>query len=179
MSNLAGLYTTLGNYQRSEQLQRQALDILEKTYGTYHPRVAWAVEKMGGLYAASGDYRQALQRYRQALDITEKTVGPEHPEAANCLDGMGLAYYSLGNFAEAADCYRRALAIREKAFGANSRQGGPQPVLSGQAIPCDRGLWEGGDLVHARPEHLRKSARLRTTPKWPFALTAWPRCAAR
>ena len=180
MVKLAGLYMTLGNYQRSEQLQGRHWTFSRRPMGHVSREWRRAMERMGGLYAASGDCRQALQRYRQALDITEKTVGSEHPEAANCLDGMGWAYSVFGQLRRGRRLLPPSFGHPRKSVRGNSHHGGPRACLYWPSYPMRPGIMgKAESFLYTRTlSRWEKTLSTDTTPKWPFALIAYPRCAA-
>jgi len=79
LNNLAGLYESMGDYEKTLPLYQRALEISEKVLGTQHPDVATTLNNLAGLYESMGDYEKALPLYQRALEIVEKKVGQNHP----------------------------------------------------------------------------------------------------
>lgn len=75
--------------RRAEPLLRQALSILQKTFGVAHPNVAETLRDLGILSEMEKDYSSAEQQYRQALEIREKSLGSEHRYVAESLNDLG------------------------------------------------------------------------------------------
>src|SRR5262245_46312427 len=56
LGNLASVHRALGNYQESERLDRQALEIREKVLGAGHPDVATSLNNLVECYFLQGKY---------------------------------------------------------------------------------------------------------------------------
>jgi tetratricopeptide (TPR) repeat protein len=117
LSNLALLYSSMGNYAKAEPLYERALEIDEKALGPDHPATAYVLNNLALLYSSMGNYAKAEPLYQRALKITEKALGSDHPDTATALNTLAGLYYSLGNYAKAEPLYQRALKIRETALG--------------------------------------------------------------
>ena len=117
LNNLSGIYSTLGDYAKSETLYKRALQITEKYMGPEHSQTATTLNNLAGLYHSLGDYAKAESVFKKALQITEKTLGPEHPDTATSLNNLAELYNSLGDYAKAESLFKRALQIFEKVLG--------------------------------------------------------------
>jgi CHAT domain-containing protein/Tfp pilus assembly protein PilF len=114
--NLAILYSSKGDFARSELLYQRALAIREKVLGPEHPDLAASLSNLALLYSERGDYAKAEEFYGRALIIGEKSLGPEHPEVAATLTNFAILCHDRGNYTKAELLYQRARAIFEKAF---------------------------------------------------------------
>ena len=96
LNNLAGLYESMGDYEKALPLYQRALEISEKVLGPQHPAVATTLNNLAGLYDSMGDYEKALPLYQRALDIREKVLGPQHPDVATTLNNLAALYDQYG-----------------------------------------------------------------------------------
>ncbi|MDQ7085764.1 MAG: tetratricopeptide repeat protein [Sulfurovum sp.] len=72
-NNLAGLYESMGAYEKAEPLYLKALKISEKLLGEEHPSTATSYNNLAGLYRAMGAYEKAEPLYLKALKIRENS----------------------------------------------------------------------------------------------------------
>ena len=115
--NLAGLYRTMGAYEKAESLLRRSLAINEKALGPEHPQTAISLNNLAGIYDNMGAYDKEESLLRRSLAIYEKTLGPEHPTTATSLNNLAELYRTTGAYEKVEPLLRRSLAIREKTLG--------------------------------------------------------------
>ena len=73
---------------------RDALGILQETFGKDHPRVAQTASILAFAYAGKGNRTQAEKMFRLALQIDERAYGPQHPQTA--ADRQALTEFLAG-----------------------------------------------------------------------------------
>lgn len=117
LGNLAKLYISQGKYTEAEPLSAQALDIMEKSFGSNDQYVAVALNNLASIYDVQGRYVEAEPLYVRAMGILEKARGSEHPDVASVGANLAHFYTKLGKYAEAEQLLARVLGILEKAFG--------------------------------------------------------------
>jgi tetratricopeptide (TPR) repeat protein len=117
LNNLAGLYKSMGEYEKALPLYKRALEIYEKVLGPEHPDVATTLNGLAGLYESMGEYEKALPLYKRALETREKVLGPEHPSVATTLNGLAGLYYHIEKYDEALPLLERSLEIFERKLG--------------------------------------------------------------
>ena len=117
LNNLALLYKSMGDYEKTLPLYKRALDIREKVLDPQHPFVAITLNNLAELYRQMRDYEKALPLFQRALDIREKVLGPQHPDVAQTQNNLSLLYKSMGNYEKALPLFQRALEIYEKVLG--------------------------------------------------------------
>ncbi len=117
LNNLAGLYESMGEYDKALPLYNKALDIYEMVLGSEHSNVATTLNDLALLCRQMGDYGKALLLYKRALDIYEKVLEPEYPFVATTLNNLAGLYKCMGDYEKALPLYKRALDIREKVLG--------------------------------------------------------------
>lgn len=116
---LANVEFYAGHYQRSEELNRKALEMFRANLGGRHPMVSDVLVNLGAIRDERGDYNGAADHYRQALEITEAWYGKDHPKTASNLTMLGRALVKQNHPPEALDTLQRAIAIQERHFGAD------------------------------------------------------------
>lgn len=111
LDRLATAYQETGQYEPSEALFREALQIeatdqgkMSRTYATYLNNLALVVK-------AQGRYAEAEGLYREALEIDRATIGEGHPEFAIDLCNLGFLLGQTGRATEGREMLEQALEI--------------------------------------------------------------------
>ena len=117
ISNCAGLYSEIGNYEKAIKLGKEAVEIYKVTFGSNHPNYASCLNNLATYYADFGNNYIAIQLGMEALDIIKKIVGTEHPDYADNLSNLAEFYSSVGNYSEALRLGTEAMNIRKNVFG--------------------------------------------------------------
>ncbi len=99
---------------------RQAVEILWKSHGRDHPRLASVLFNAGVVAEGSGRYHEAIDLFARCRSVAEHGGGPDGVRFGMCMAGHGEALLKLRRFVEAEHQLRRALPIFEHAMGANS-----------------------------------------------------------
>ena len=124
LNTLAGLYESLGRYDKAEPLYKRSLTIAKKTHGPNHPNVAAGLNNLAQLYRAQGRYNRTEPLYRRSLAIIEKVFGPNHPNASIILNNLAELYQMQRRYKKAEPLYLRSLANLKNALGADHPQVG-------------------------------------------------------
>jgi serine/threonine-protein kinase len=112
---LANAYFYLGDNQRSDALNRQALDIDKELHGDRHPDVADDYVNLGQIQTRWGHYGEAEKYFRLALDIKRWWFGKDSPQTADIATYVGQALEYQGRDAEAEPLLKEALAVLQSA----------------------------------------------------------------
>jgi len=116
-NTIGEVYLALGNVDKAEAMQREALALQRKTLGDENRDVATSLFSLAKALHVQGKYAEAESLHREALVIRRKLLGNENPEVATSLDNLSRTLRAEGKFAEAESLQREALAIRRKLFG--------------------------------------------------------------
>jgi len=116
-TTLGEVYRQLGEYQKAEELQRQALAVRKRLLGDEHPLVAASLFKLALVLNARGEHAEAESLYREALAIQRKLLGNDNSDVAATLDSLAVVIEREGRLAEAESMLREALAMRRKLLG--------------------------------------------------------------
>ncbi|WP_234570685.1 tetratricopeptide repeat protein [Rhodohalobacter sp. 614A] len=111
------VYRRLGDYNKSESLLRQSLQIRQDLYGNYHAETVSAFDKLGLLLINKGDFFTADSILTLALDIRENYIHSTGPALAQTLSNLAFATRRIGDNETAEPLYRRSLEIREEHLG--------------------------------------------------------------
>ena len=115
-NRIGSLYLELGDYDKAEEMARQALAIRRSRH--LQPlKVADSLNNLGNVLYKKGKLPDAEVAHREALAIRQKRLGAEDPEVANSLSNLGNVLWGEGKLAQAEVLFRQALAIRKKRLG--------------------------------------------------------------
>jgi tetratricopeptide (TPR) repeat protein len=120
MNDLAIVLQCLGKYEEAEIMIRQALVILEKTFGPKHLDTLVGMKITGTLASSlqiNGKYKDAESINRQTLARQEKVLGHEHQDTLNSMNNLANSLSKQGKREEAELMYRQTMARREKVLG--------------------------------------------------------------
>jgi CHAT domain-containing protein/Tfp pilus assembly protein PilF len=131
LENRAKLYARTGDLLRAEQLGKQAVAIMEATYGPIHRSVASALLNLSSTYLDSGNYQRAEPLLKRAVEIYEKLYGPNYPRLSGPLTNLGNLYLAKQDFAAAQQPLERAFILRSKIFGSDHVRVTEQMMLLG------------------------------------------------
>ncbi|MBE2209245.1 MAG: CHAT domain-containing protein, partial [Saprospiraceae bacterium] len=113
----AGLYESMGEYDKALPLYLEAKENTEKALGKSHPEYGTCLNNLAFLYYIMGDYDKALPLYLEAKENAEKALGKSHPVYGACLNNLALLYQNMGNYDRALPLYLEAKENMEKALG--------------------------------------------------------------
>ena len=117
LNNLAGLYSSMGEYDRALPLYESALEIKKSELGDRHPDTASSLNNLAGLYESMGQYDRALPLYESALEICKSELGDRHPSTATSLNNLAVLYYNTDRLSEAVTMMSKAVKIWEQSLG--------------------------------------------------------------
>ncbi len=115
-SNLANIYTDLGDFNLARDILERVLATELKKFGLEHPNVAACQTDLGEVYRNLGKHVRARELLEAALPIELKYFGNDHPRVAICQSNLANVYNELGDFTRARDMYNAALVIELKNF---------------------------------------------------------------
>ena len=140
LSNLAGQYFHLGNYDKAERLYREALT-MKREFTQEEVDIAKTISNLATIRLSRGDFNEAEELGRMALDIRKDAYGPEDADVATNLRNLGNLLYLQGDYEGAEPLLREAMGIRRAVFGPEDKR--VATVLSNL-----------GRVLHARGRHL-------------------------
>ena len=112
---LAQLYE--GEYNKSLDYGRRALEICKQHYGEHHPQAANAYDLFGLNYIKLGEYQQALTFLQRALTIRKSAYPNAHTLVAESYLNIGTVYFYRQEYDKSLAYDQEALSIYQKLFG--------------------------------------------------------------
>lgn len=116
-STIGSVYLALGEYQKAEVMQREALSLRRGLFGTEHLDVASSMSDLAAALERQRKYAEAETLDRESLAMLKKLLGGEHQRVADALDDLALVLFRQRNLRESETLNREALAMRKKLFG--------------------------------------------------------------
>jgi serine/threonine protein kinase/tetratricopeptide (TPR) repeat protein len=110
-------YFELGEWAKSEAMQRKALGIFRKLLGNENRKVAITMNDVAINLCQERKWTEAESMYREALAIYSKISGAESLDVTWPLNNLGNVLGDAGRPAEAEPLHREALRIRRKLLG--------------------------------------------------------------
>lgn len=111
LKNLGGLYLTLGQSEKADELYAQAAELLEKTLGPEHPAFLATQEERVQLYHFNGQSKKALEVALSCIRATENRFGAGHPNTAQTYASTALLAFNAEEWLTALELMRAAEKI--------------------------------------------------------------------
>jgi tetratricopeptide (TPR) repeat protein len=143
MGDLALILVYLGDYDESEKLYLEALEMNRRLYGDTHPAVAEIMVNLADLYATLGELDQAETMYLDALDMMKQVLGEEHPHIAITMKNLAFVYHDEQKIEQAKATVREAMDMERRLLGEHHPE-----VASGMSI-LGQWLSESGEYIEA------------------------------
>lgn len=117
MNNLGMAAQAARQYERAEQLFRQAVEHWTSTLGPSHPDTMLATNNLSVLLGLQGRTDEALPLARAVLAHRREANGPTHLATGEALNNLGGLHQQRGEVAEARELFEQALPVMEAALG--------------------------------------------------------------
>lgn len=108
-------------YERSEELERRALEIATRSLPENHPAIASYLIGLASAVGGQRNHIEARTLLSRALAIVEQRYGPAHPALADVLNDLALGDMAEGEYSAARRLFERALRIFEGSGDPDSR----------------------------------------------------------
>jgi tetratricopeptide (TPR) repeat protein len=110
LNSLAGIYYSLGEYQKAIEFHQQSLAIFQRIGDRW--READSYNNLGNLYSSLREYQKAIEFYQQSLAIFQEI--DDIKGVAYCYNNLGNIYNSLGEYQKAIEFHQQSLAIKRE-----------------------------------------------------------------
>ena len=111
------IYRKIGEFEKSENLLNNALEIRKELLGENHPETLSNYDKLGLLMSDQGRFSEAESILRNVLDIRKKNDMLKDPATADTKSNLAYVIRRIGDHNEAEELYRQSLEIRQNAYG--------------------------------------------------------------
>ena len=116
INNLARLYYDLGDYERAEEMFREAIAI-RRRLGEGGGELATNLTNLASTLSRRGLYEEAGGLLEEALRIYREEAGPESLEVAAGLYSLGVLQFNHGDYESAQALLNTALKLRKELSG--------------------------------------------------------------
>ena len=116
INDLGSLLEENGNYDESERMYRESIELKHRLYGAKHPRIALGLNNLASALQDKGDLAASEAAYRQALEMQRELLGNLHPDVANTLNNIAFVQYDRGDTEGALATEHEALSIYHRLF---------------------------------------------------------------
>lgn len=120
-SALGAAYSSLGDFEKSQQYSEKALEIDKLIYGEISPNYAISLINLSEIYAVNGLKYKALDLTINALDILEKLYGKNNKQYIQCLQKLASRYIYT-NPQKSKEIYHECMLSWESLYGQNSKE---------------------------------------------------------
>ena len=118
--HLGSVYKQAGNFDKSIEHMKSALEIQKEVSGEDHPIIASSYNNIGSIYYQKGDYNEAIDHYRMALQINTKIHGDSdvpNADTAGTHHNLGVALkFVPGQYEQAVEHCQKAISMRRQLF---------------------------------------------------------------
>lgn len=154
--NIANAHADLGDLEKAEEIQRQALATERRILvGEDRIDLAYTINNLATVLADQEKYEEAIELHRESLELRREFMGDDSPAVAISLGNLGFALHGAGELQEAEARLREALELGATIFGPDHLR------VAGSMSRLARILVDRGELEEA--ERLaRESLRIHT-----------------
>ncbi len=115
LTAVGGAFVESGRFDRAEPLLREAVALLERSFGGGDPRLAEPVSRLGDAALYLGRPADAEPLYERALALREHSLAADDPEVGIALTDLCVVRIELDRLDEASQVCPRAAAVLERA----------------------------------------------------------------
>ena len=173
-SVIGTLYQKIGEFPRAEEMQRAALAIRRKHFGSESPEAATSLNDLGLALIACGKLSEAAEVHREALEIRRRHFGNENTDVAVSQNNLAHVCTQTGRLPEAEALARVALATRQKLLGNESLEVADS-LRNLVIILGERGKWAESEATAREVLSMRRRLHgpEHTSVAWALIDLAW------
>ena len=145
LMNLALIRRYMRDFEESEALYLQTLEMNRQLYGESHPEIANVMVNLADLHAILGELERAESLYLDVLAMNRQLLGEEHPQVALTMKNLAFVYHDENKLEDALATARDALEIQRRLLDER------HPEIAGSMAILGRWLSESGDREAAEP----------------------------
>ncbi|MHC4940729.1 MAG: tetratricopeptide repeat protein [Planctomycetota bacterium] len=101
LKEMSDFYVSIGRLKEAEARRRQALAIIDKTFGADNVRALLTRREIADLQKGQGRFEEAQQEYRDVIDAMRVSLGPESPLIVEAECQLGIAFGAQRKFRQA------------------------------------------------------------------------------
>ncbi len=109
LNNAAVNQMTMQDYVKAEATYGDALAMIERQFGTDHPKYALVLENLGGIAFRQGNYDECLANLNRVKEIRSSNMGDTHPTVLRTMLNMATVASASGNPEKAVEIFDEVL----------------------------------------------------------------------
>ena len=117
LNNLSVSLGEQGRVSEAEELQREAIALLEKQPEAQPLQLAQMVDGLASFLSSQAKYEAAEELHQRALTMKLRLLPKAHSSVAISQNNLALVLYERGKFRSAEKLFREVLAVRQKILG--------------------------------------------------------------
>ena len=157
-STLGEVYEDLGEYEKAEAMQREALAMRKKLLGNEHPAVATSLANLGSVFRRQGKLAEAETIQREGLAMRRKLLGDEHPDVASSLAYLAVVLRTRGKLTEGRNDPAPGTGDTQKTVWQRESAGGQVARRAGHHIARSREAGRGRDKPPGGSDNAEETA---------------------
>lgn len=154
LSVIGRLYHPLGEYDRAEELFRQALSLRRELSGQDHIDVVSSLTDLAGILRERGRYEESKSLYEQALKIFDSNETHPNESLTTTLSSYGLLLTETADYDTAESVLRQAISMQEELLGLS------HPTVATSTNELAQVLKYDGRFDEAEPLYLKAISAL-------------------
>jgi tetratricopeptide (TPR) repeat protein len=146
-------YHIRGQYQKSEQKMRQAMELVRRRWGEDNPHMLNCMTSLGQALVEQGKYDEAEGIFRQVMQVQEKVLGKDHPDTLGSMCELAGVLDGKGEDLEAESLCRQALELMKDVVG-EEHPDHLRTMKTLSAVLISQGKYEEAEAMRRRTDEL-------------------------
>ena len=110
-NNLASLYSNIGELEKAQAFQKDAIDIIIYNYGEYDVMTAITRSTYAKILILLNRKKEAIEQYQKTIKTFKKKLPNDHIYLQKAHSNLGVVYMENGTFSLAITCFLNSLKV--------------------------------------------------------------------
>jgi len=110
-NNLASLYSNIGDLEKAQVFQKDAIDIIIYNYGEYDVMTAITRSTYAKILILLNRKKEAIEQYQKTIKTFKKKLPNDHIYLQKAHSNLGVVYMENGTFSLAITCFLNSLKV--------------------------------------------------------------------
>jgi len=110
-NNLASLYSNIGELEKAQVFQKDAIDIIIYNYGEYDVMTAITRSTYAKILILLNRKKEAIEQYQKTIKTFKKKLPNDHIYLQKAHSNLGVVYMENGTFSLAITCFLNSLKV--------------------------------------------------------------------
>jgi CHAT domain-containing protein/tetratricopeptide (TPR) repeat protein len=112
LNNLAELYSSTGQYRKSEEYHLKSIEKTINIFGENYPELAVSWHNLAILYTRTGNYEKAMEYAIKSLAMKQQMYGAGSSAGSDVMPSIAYIFEKQGNSGQAREWYSKAMATQ-------------------------------------------------------------------